>query len=388
LPSLRDSGSSGRRIRVLQVTHDLRIGGLQSVVVALAGGLDRDRYEVSVCALRGGGPLESQLAALGNPVFLLPRTGPGPDYFSFAKLSRIVAEVRPDVIHTHNTHPFIDGTIAKIWNRVPVQVHTDHGRLFPDRRRYMFAEWVLSHLVDRVVAVCEAGRRDLVRYERLPASRLTVIVNGLDPTRYRASVDLTALRAHLGIGERRSPILGWCGRLAHEKGLTYLIRAVVHLRQDFPDLLAVLVGEGELRGALESEIRSLGVESHFLFLGARSDVPALMRLFDVFALPSLREGLPLVLLEAMAASVPVVATSVGGNPEVIRDGATGLLVPPCDPVSLAAALGRILSSRELRSAFTIGASHVFDERFTLDRTVSSYQNLYEELLAQRGKGRG
>jgi len=252
----------------------------------------------------------------------------------------------------------------------------------------MFAEWVLSHLVDRVVAVCEAGRRDLVRYERLPASRLTVIVNGVDPTPYRAPVDRPGLRTCLGIGEGRSPILGWCGRLAHEKGLIHLVRAVKLLRTDFPDLLAVLVGEGDQRGALESEIRSSGLESHFLFLGARPDVPVLMRLFDVFALPSLREGLPLVLLEAMAASVPTVATSVGGNPEVIRDGATGLLVPPCDPVALAAALRRILSSGELRSTYTAGASRLFEERFTLDRTISCYQTLYEELLDQQRKGRG
>ena len=160
-----------------------------------------------------------------------------------------------------------------------------------------------------------------------------------------------ALRLALGIDPQRGPIMGWCGRLASEKGLTYLIQALPSLCRRFPDLLVILAGEGELRGPLEREARSLGVHSQVLFAGPRSDVPALMRLFDVFALPSLREGLPLVLLEAMAASVPIVATSVGGNPEIVRHGATGLLVPPCDPAALAAALDRVLSNRELRASF-------------------------------------
>jgi len=368
------------------VTHDLRIGGLQSVVVALAGGLDRDRYEVSVCALRDSGPLESRLQALGAPVFRLTHDGPGPDYLSFAKLCRIVAAVRPEILHTHNTHPLIDGSIAKVWNRVPVQVHTDHGRLFPDRPRYMFAERVLSHVADRVVAVSEAGRRDLTHYEHLPPSRLQVIVNGVDPAPYRISLDRPALRLALGIEPQRGPIMGWCGRLASEKGLTYLIQALPSLCRRFPDLLVILAGEGELRGPLEREARSLGVNSQVLFAGPRSDVPALMRLFDVFALPSLREGLPLVLLEAMAASVPIVATSVGGNPEIVRHGATGLLVPPRDPAALAAALDQVLSNRELRASFAFEGSRDFEARFTLDRTIAAYENLYEELLARHGKG--
>jgi len=213
-----------------------------------------------------------------------------------------------------------------------------------------------------------------------------VIVNGVDPAPYRAPVDLTALRACLGIGAHPGPIIGWVGRLAPEKGLIHLIRAVARLRQEMPEVLTLLAGEGDLRGALESEIRSLGLKSQVLFLGARSDVPALMRLFDVFALPSLREGMPLVLLEAMAASVPIVATSVGGNPEVVRHGATGLLVPPADPDALAAALRRVLSSKELRSEYAAEASRVFEERFTLRRTISSYQTIYEELLDSRRKG--
>ncbi len=373
-------------IRVLQVTHDLNIGGLQSVVLALASRLERDRYSVSVCALREGGPLEGQLQNLGVPVFRLQSTRSGPDYLSFAKLSRIAAEIRPHVIHTHNTHPFIDGAAAKIWNRIPVLVHTDHGRHFPDRKRYMIAEWVLSHVAARVVAVCEAGRLDLMRYERLPSSRLSVIVNGVDPVPFRRPVDLPALRACLGIGERRQPIVGWCGRLSPEKGLTYLVQAATLLRRDFPDFLTVLVGDGALYDALQEEARSRGVESHFLFAGARSDVHDVIRVFDVFALPSLREGLPLVLLEAMAASIPIVATSVGGVPEIVRDGITGLLVPPGDPVALADALRRVMSQTELRSSYTTEASQVFGQQFTVRKMVSAYQELYEQLLAARGEG--
>ncbi|MHB8481163.1 MAG: glycosyltransferase family 4 protein [Nitrospiria bacterium] len=373
-----------QKIRVIQITHDLNIGGLQRVAADLAQNLNKDRYDVSVCALREGGVLEQELSQEGISVIKLPPAPNGVDYFSFWKLYQIFKAVRPDIIHTHNTQPFLEGALAGLMARVPVIIHTDHGRQFPDKKRYMFAEQTLARFVSQIVAVSEFTKNDLIQYEKIKASKIKVVLNGIDGRKYSCSIDKIRKKKEAGIDRERGPIIGWCGRLSPEKGLSFLFKSVKSLVKVYPEIILLIAGEGPLEERLRIEAKELGIERNILFLGRREDVHEIMSIFDIFVLPSIREGLPLVLLEAMAASLPIIASDVGGISRAVKEGINGFLVKPQDPDILYERIKNLLENAELREVFARNAQALFQKEFSLERMIREYETVYQECLALAG----
>ena len=367
------------KIRVMQITHDLNIGGLQRVVVDLAKNLDKDKFTVSVCTLREGGPLEDELIQAGIEVIRMPSM-PRADYFRFWKLHKMMAVKKPAIIHTHNTEPLIDGTLAALLARVPVRVHTDHARRFPDKLRYMFSEWLLSHFLSQFVAVSEQTKNDLVRYEKIRPDTIKVVFNGIAGERYGARIDKDRKKSELGIGPSRTPILGVAARLTEQKGITYLLQATKLLCKDFPHALLLIAGEGELWQVLHDEVNHLGIADNVLFLGSRLDMHEVLQVQDIFILPSLFEGLPLALLEAMAASLPIVTTDVGGVRHAVRDGVNGIVVQARDPDALYAAAKQLTENLGMRSAFSKSSLDLFHKQFSLERMVKGYEAIYLDCL--------
>ena len=357
------------------ITHDLALGGLQQVIVNLCKTIDRDRFAPSVLCLRTLGDYAADIQGLGIPVHLLPQKKNGVDYFAFLKVAKILKLERIDVIHTHNTQPFMDGTIGGILAGVKTMVHTDHARDFPDKRRYMFAEWVLSHFVRKVVAVSEHTARNLMLYEKISPNKIQVIPNGIDGSAYSIFLDNQKKRAELGISNK-GPIIGIGVRLCEQKGITYLLQAMPEILTAFPDCTLVIAGRGPLEDALKKESEALEIQNHVRFVGMRLDIPELLRLFDVYVLPSLWEGLPMVLLEAMAAKCPIVATDVGGVSTVITSGGTGLLVKPKNIQELSRAVIRLLSDQQLKNELSRKAFHEFHERFEARKMTEAYEKLY------------
>jgi len=303
--------STKRKIKVLQITHDLAIGGLQQVVVNICRTINRDKFDISVLCLRTLGEFVPAIEKMGIEVQLLPQKENATDYLSFLKVARILKEKRPDVIHTHNTQPFIDGTIAAMLAGVKTVVHTDHARSFPDKRRYMFAEWLISHYAYKIVGVSEHTANNLISYEKISKDKLVVIPNGIDGAQFQSPFDPESKKRELGISNT-GPIIGLGVRLSEQKGITYLLQAMPALVAEFPSIILLIAGSGPLEETLKSEAEQLGVNNNVHFLGPRLDLNEIIRLFDVYVLPSLWEGLPMVLLEAMAAGLPIVATDVGG----------------------------------------------------------------------------
>ena len=368
----------------MQITHDLNIGGLQRVVVDLAKRMDKDRFHVSVCALREGGPLEKELADDGIEVIRMPAMNNRADYFRFWKLYKAMIEKKPAVIHTHNTEPLTDGVPAALLARVPVKVHTDHARRFPDKKRYMFAERLLSHFLCQFVAVSEHTKGNLVRYEKIHPDKIKVVLNGIAGEKYGSRIDREKKKAELGIDPSKSPILGVAARLTKQKGISYLLQATKMLCNDFPDVLLLIAGEGELWDRLHAEVKELVIERNVLFLGPRLDIHEILQIQDIFILPSLFEGLPLVLLEAMAASLPIVATDVGGTRQAVRDGANGFLVPSEDASGLYAAIKRLAENQAMRETFSRNSLERFQKEFTLERMVRTYEQIYQNCLRSAG----
>lgn len=364
-----------QKIKLMQITHDLAIGGLQQVVVNLCRKIDRNRFDVSVLCLRELGEFAAEVESMGVKVIHLPQKATGVDYFSFKKVAQILTSENIDVIHTHNTQPFIDGTIAAILSGVKTIVHTDHARDFPDKKRYMFAEWLMSIFSYKVVGVSDHTSNNLHKYEKISKKKIVTIPNGIDSSIYSINVDKEKKKGELGI-TNKGPIIGLGVRLEEQKGISYLLKAMQKVREEFPDITLVIAGKGSLENDLKQEAHDLGVDTNVLFTGPRMDLPELLNLFDLYVLPSLWEGLPMVLLEALAAGCPIIATNVGGNSLAITHGKNGSLVPPKEPLTLADEIINLLKNDDLRWKYVNYGYDVFHQKFSAEIMAREYEKLY------------
>jgi glycosyltransferase involved in cell wall biosynthesis len=290
-------------------------------------------------------------------------------------VARILRENKIDVIHTHNTQPLVDGTLGALLAGVKTIVHTDHSRSFPDKRRYMFAEWLMSHFVYKMVGVSPPTSQDLIKYEKISQRKVVTVLNGIDASPFGVRLDKQKKRRELGISGE-GPVIGLGVRLSRQKGITYLLKAMPEIIKEYPDVTLVIAGEGECEPELKQEAIALGIENHTAFLGPRLDMNEVVRIFDLYVLPSIWEGLPMVLLEAMAAACPIVATNVGGSHMAVIHGENGSLVEPKNPKALATAVIRLLADEQLRNSYAKRGLELFKGRFTAEAMTEQYEKLY------------
>jgi len=359
----------------MQITHDLAIGGLQQVVVNICRTIDREKFNVSVLCLRSLGEFALDVQKMGINVFCLRQKKSRTDYFSFFKVAKILRHEKIEIIHTHNTQPFFDGTIGALLSDVKTIIHTDHARDFPDKRRYMFAEWLVSHFAHKVVGVSEQTSNNLIKYDKISPRKIITIPNGVDGSKFPASIDKVRKKKELRI-TRDGPIIGLCARLTKEKGITFLLQSMPQVINVFPDVSLIIAGEGPLEVDLKRECFDLGIEKYVFFVGPRLDIPELLKLFDVYVLPSVSEGLPMVLLEAMGAGCPIVATDVGGISMAIKHGKNGSLVRPKDPKKLVSQIIKVLLDRDLREQYSQKGLKMFREKFSAEMMTKKYEQLY------------
>ncbi|MGH9251902.1 MAG: glycosyltransferase, partial [Acidimicrobiales bacterium] len=290
-----------------------------------------------------------------------------------ARLRRLVRDRGIDVVHTHMPLAAASARVA-LPGRRPVFVHTEHNMWARYRRPTRWANRVTYGRNAAVIAVSDRVAGSI--RSRVPVE---VVVHGIDASaaHHGATARRSARRA-LGLDEHQ-PVVGTVGNFTAKKDQATLLRAVARLRHEVPDLMLVLVGSGPLEGDLRSLADGLGISAATFFAGSRSDVGALLPAFDVFALSSRFEGLPIALLEAMASRLPCVATSVGGIPEVVTDGDDGLLADPGDPDALSTAIGKLLADDGLRAA--IGDRAQWRARdFRVDRAVRRIEAVYTKAI--------
>ncbi len=367
--------SSHRKTRIMQITHDLAIGGLQQVVVNICRTINKEKFDISVLCLRELGEFVPDVEKIGIKVFYLPQKNIGTDYFAFLKVANILNRERIDVIHTHNTQPFTDGTLGALLAGVKNIVHTDHARNFPDKKRYMFSEWFMSHFAYKVVGVSDHTSNNLMKYEYISPKKIVTITNGIDGSRYDITIDKNKKRQELGINYD-GPVIGLGVRLSPQKGITYLLRAMPDVINKFPNISLIIAGKGELERELKQEAINLGINNNVFFVGPRLDIPELLKLFDLYVLPSLWEGLPMVLIEAMAAGCPIVATDVGGNSTVIKHGNNGSLIQSESPHLLASEIIKILSENKLKNKYISNSLEIFQKKFSSKIMTTEYEKLY------------
>jgi glycosyltransferase involved in cell wall biosynthesis len=353
---------------------------------------DRDRFEIAL-ACQGRGPMLDEYRQAADDVWPLDAASMlGPSVA--AELVRMMRRFRADVVHTHLWSADVLGGAAARAAGVPVCVATVHGAYFQrvDERGLRGARKAcLSHvfrstyaLFDRVIAVSGQVAEDLSSRSglKVPSSKISVIRNGVDLPR-RAHADVPLTRAALGIAEQ-APLVTMVANFAPMKGHRYLVAAAPKVLERWPDATFLLVGLGKELETIRHAVASAGLESRVRFAGARDDAVDIMALSDVVVLPSVAaEGIPISLIEALALRRPVVATHIGGIPEVIEHGATGLLVPPRDPRALAEAISRILSDRAGAARLADEGYRVAQSQFSAERMVREVEGLYGQLLTTK-----
>ncbi len=371
-----------RRALIAHVIPTLRIAGLENVVARLTDRL-RAHLDHVVITPAGDGPVRARFRE-GVPVIAMAEQH-RPDRWNAARMARLFRSLRPDIVHSRNWS-CVDAIIGARLAGVPVVIHSEHGREATDPegrdRVRRLGRWLLSPMVDQFVTVSRDLARWLVEDIGLPRRKVLPICNGVDTHRFCPGGRQVA-RATLGIGPERI-VIGTVGRLDPVKDQAGLLRAFSLIADD-PRALLLIAGDGPCRAELETTVSALDLDGRVRLLGERDDVPRVLAAMDVFVLCSIGEGISNTILEAMATGLPVVATRVGGNPELVVDGNTGFLVVPRSPGALAAPLRRYLENPGLVAHHGRSARDLAEAEFSLERMVGAYEKLYERLLVVKGR---
>ncbi|HEX3774011.1 MAG TPA: glycosyltransferase [Polyangiaceae bacterium] len=371
-------------LTIVHVLSSFQLGGQERVALDLATLQRQAGHRVLAISLARPpqGRLDQAFRDAGVETSAVPKSAGFDPSLPF-RLARSLVKEHADVIHSHNPHALIYGAPAAALLRVP-SVYTKHGRN-PDIGRRKWLRRVVSRWVDAYVAVTPAlGEIARAEHECAP-ERLHVISNGIDAVRFTPRPEVRRrTREELGIPEN-AWVVGTVGRLSPEKDQSLLIDAMTPLLSVERQL--VIVGDGPERESLHLRAAATWKSAFVHMTGARTDAENLLAAFDVFALTSRSEGLPLVLLEAMAMRLPVVSTAVGGVPDIVEHGVTGFLVPPRDKKMLGEQLAFLSTRPAIAAEVAEVARHAVLERHTMQRMAEAYEKLYEGLLAERARGK-
>lgn len=370
--------------RVVFVLTNLQYAGAQMQVLALAERLKARGWWTGVISMIAPEALEPELEEAGIAWASLDMARGSSGVRPILLLRRILREWRPDVLHSHMVHANLLARVTRVVAPVPVLISTAHN-IDEGGRARMLGYRLTDPLSEHTTNVSAAAVRRYVRIRAVPERKISFVPNGIDAERFRPRPGVRErLRGELGLGDDEFAWLA-VGRLEEQKDLPNMLRAVARAAASRPGTRLLLVGEGALEDEVGRERARLGLEGSVSLLGRRADVPDLLGAVDGYLMSSAWEGMPIVLLEAAAAGLPIAATDVGGNAEVVRSGETGLLVPPRDDGALAAAMIRVMdmSPRERRAMGGRGRAFVA-ETYDLEAVVDRWEALYLEWLGRTG----
>lgn len=351
------------------------------MVLDLLGNMDRDKFDPVLCSLKKKGTLYPAFHKVVKDIIFLDKRD-GVDTNVYLKLKNIIKARKIDIVHTHNPGAFVYGTIGAKLAVVPVIVNTEHGYGFTITKRKLIVESLLINWIDKTIAVSDALANEIRNRPFVRNNKVVRIHNGVamrSPNKITPGVEM---RKRNGF-DAADIIIGNVGRLAEVKNHKLLIESFCIVKKQIDRLKLLIVGDGELRQEIDEMILRKKLERHVILTGERIDVLDLLNIMDVFVLPSKSEGISITLLEAMSIGLPVIATDVGGNKEIITNGVHGLLVGPNDPTQLAEKITYILRDCSLLRRLSSNAKARAEQDFSLDSTSKDYQCLYQELYASK-----
>ncbi len=370
---------------VMQLIASLGRGGAERVVVDLALHLDRDKYQVVVVYLQGDGELRPELRDAGIEVIRLPDRAKVDPRTCWA-VYQLLKQRGIDILHAHIPRPAFWGLMAARAARVPIRIFTEHNvQLYSSPLTCFYP--AIVRLATDIICVSDRARDSIQRRYPKIDDKLVTIRNGIRVDRVTSHQDTRAIREELSLRED-APVICHIANMYARKAQDQLLQAFSLTKRSVPNSKLLMVGGGPLEIELRSLAKALRIDNDVIFAGVRSDVPELLAAADVFALSSHHEGLPITILEAMAAGLPVVTTDVGGCAEAVQDGITGLVVPPNSPKLLAKAVMRILGDPSMGGRMGAAGRDRVVKHFSVDRFVEQHEQFYENALARTTKRGG
>lgn len=363
-------------IKIMQVTFGLEFGGLEQVIYNLCRFCNQKLFKITVCCLERDGFLAKEIKKLGIAVESCTyRTGIK-KYLRALEVQKLLKKHRTDIVHTHNTTAYLDGIVAAKFAHVPIIIHTDHCRLYPDKKRYMIAERIASMLSTKIVAVSKHTKSDLEKWEKIKSEKIIIIYNGIPQfPEYQLKNLNKKIRFELGIDDNNM-IVGSVGRLEAQKNYDLLIKAASIMCQKIANVKFVIIGDGSKRLELEKLIREQGLQNRIILAGWKTNIIDYIKNFDIFVMTSNFEGMPIVLLEAMATKKPIIATNVGGVPEMIESGKNGNIVLSHNPVQFADEIQNLLTDKSSLKRYGENGYQIFANKFTVEKMIQQYEHLY------------
>ncbi len=381
-----------RKYNIVFLIDGLGMGGAERLMLPILKNLDRECFEPRVCALqvKDGNPIADDLRALGIPVDLI-LTPHLRDVTALPRLYGYLKDVKADLVHTQLEMADILGNIAAKFLRLP-SVSTIHTMPSQDMKlKSKFHQNLelsaLRYFSDTIVSVSEEARKFYLNISKIPSGKLVTIYNGIDLSHFENlnyEQERIKIRQEFGIPNDAN-LLVTVAVLRELKGIQFMVRALPSILSSDPSVYYLVVGNGSHREALEQEVDIAGVGNRVIFAGQRSDIPQLLAASDLFVLPTLTEALPTVLAEAMAARLPIVASAVGGVPEMVVDGESGILLPSGDSGALAAACISLMADAERRKAMGGRGWQIVTEKFNIRAQVDSLKELYLNLIRKYEK---
>ena len=373
-------------MKVLLLSTSMGMGGADKQVLSAAQELRARGHAVQIVSLTTLGPMGLEARALGIPIESLEMARGVPDPRGMLRLIRLVRAWRPDVLHSHMVHANLMARVLRLFVLLPAVVSTIHN-IDEGGRLWMAAYRLTNGLADHMTIISQAAADRFITERIVPKELLTLIPNGVDTNGFRNVPGTARESLRMSLGLQGEFVWLAVGRFEIAKDYPNMLRGFAAVRRRHPQSVLLLAGRGSLQTETESMVQDLGLQGGVRFLGVRSDVAELMSAADGYVMSSAWEGMPIVLLEAAAAALPIVATLVGGNHEVVCEGESGFLVPPRDSDALGAAMVRLMESseRERRSMGERGREHV-QRHYGLSRIVDRWEELYREVLARKGLG--
>lgn len=371
-----------RKKRVLILTRGLFIGGAELVIENICTCLNREVFEISVCYLHLDGPVSDKLRKQGIDVFCLSdliRTKS--KYLSFFYLARIVKEKKIDIIHSHGTAALFESSLCKLITPKLKLIHTFHYGNYPKMdRRNLFLEKLSWRIPDKLIAVGNEQRIKIKKTFKIASEdRITTVWNGI--IQKENNINKTIVEH---IVDNSKVIVGSLSTLIEQKGLTYLLDAICLLKKMNNNFKVVIAGDGPLREELERKSKSKKLDEIIYFTGwIENAAYAILPVFDIFCQSSLWEAMSMVVLEAMAAGIPVVATDVGENKHIVKNGHDGYVLKPKDSRAMAHTLNELINDQKLRKWVGVNAQRKVLKKFTAQRMADNYGSRYLELYQQK-----
>lgn len=374
---------------VVNIIDRLTIGGMENGLVNIINGTPEDRYRHAIVCLRTESDFRHRIRRDDVRIFALGKRD-GKDIGIYGRVSALLRQLRPDIVHTRNL-PAVDMVAPAVLSRIPCRIHGEHGRDMVEvsgtNRKYNVLRRLVSPWVDRYIAVSRDIESWLHGSIGVPPRKVVQIYNGVDSARFHPAPDRRVPVPAEGFAPDGTIVIGTVGRMETVKDQTNLAHAFVRLVDSVPEgrraLRLVMIGDGALRPRVREILDAAGMGDLAWLPGARNDVPDMLRTMDLFVLPSINEGISNTILEAMASGLPVIATAVGGNPELVVDGETGALVPAASPDALADALAVYATDRPLIARHGRSGRTRIEQEFSLPAMVGRYLGVYDQVMAAK-----